>query len=529
MRHARTRRPPVTLLALLAVMAVATPTTVWLLVRPERTANVIDGSRAEDRAGRAARPEDRCAGQPLSASHELRGMWLTTVRNLDFPSRPGLDEETVKAEYRGWLDLAQRLNHNAIFVHVRPSGDAFWPSDFAPWSDWLTGRRDGVGPGWDPLQFMVNEAHARNLEFHAWFNPYKGSQIGDPNQLQPDHPLRKHPEWQVVFPATGSESRLYYNPGIPEARKFVEDSILEVVRRYDVDGVHFDDFFYPYPVSGQDFPDDPTFTQFGTGFASKGDWRRDNVNRFVQETGQRIKQIKPWVKYGISPFGIWRNNRTDPAGSATKGLQSFDEIYADTRLWVKQQWLDYIAPQLYWNIGFEAADYAKLLPWWADLIHGTKVQLYIGQADYRVGQSGAWSDPEELNREMALNRQYKVSGSIHFSARNLRDDKLGAVARYRDALNAAPALVPPMAGLPSSPPKPPTGLTARGGQLSWRSPATSFAIYKVDQASGTAKLVGTTRATSWTDRSSRAGTYCVTALDRSWNEGEPSAPVTDSP
>src|SRR5262249_42350657 len=203
------------------------------------------------------------AGQPLSAPRELRGMWLTTVRNLDFPSRPGLDEESFKAEYRGWLDLAQRLNHNAIFVQVRPSGDAFWPSKYAPWSDWLTGRRDGVGPGWDPLQFMIGEAHARNLEFHAWFNPYKASQIGDPNQLQPDHPLRQRPEWQVTYPASGSESRLYYNPGIPEARKFVEDSMLEVVRRYDIDGVHFDDFFYPYPVSGQDFPDDATFAQYG--------------------------------------------------------------------------------------------------------------------------------------------------------------------------------------------------------------------------------------------------------------------------
>ncbi len=516
-------------MVLLAVLAVATPTTVWLLVRPERAANVIDTSRADDRAGRAARPEDRCAGQPLTAPRELRGMWLTTVRNLDFPSRPGLDEETVKAEYRGWLDLAQRLNHNAIFVHVRPSGDAFWPSRYAPWSDWLTGRRDGIGPGWDPLQFMVNEAHARNLEFHAWFNPYKASQIADPNQLAPDHPLRQRPEWQVIFPASGSESRLYYNPGIPEARKFVEQSMLEVVHRYDIDGVHFDDFFYPYPVSGQDFPDDAAFAQFGTGFASKADWRRDNVNRLVQEMSQQIKQIKPWVKFGISPFGIWRNNRTDPAGSPTRGLQGYDEIFADTRLWVKRQWLDYIAPQLYWNIGFDVADYAKLLAWWSDVIKGTRVQLYVGQADYRVGQSGVWQDPDELNRQLTLNRQFPVSGSIHFSAKNLRDDKLGAVTRYRDALTATPALVPAMAGLPSNPPRPPTGLTARGGQLSWHSSATSFAVYKVDSAGTAARLVGTTRATTWVDKSAGTGTYCVTALDRSWSEGAPTAAVTDSP
>jgi uncharacterized lipoprotein YddW (UPF0748 family) len=282
-------------------------------------------------------------------------------------------------------------------------------------------------------------------------------------------------------------------------------------------------------VSGQDFPDTATFTQFGTGFADKGDWRRDNVNRFVQETGQQIKQVKPWVKFGISPFGIWRNDRTDPAGSPTRGLQSFDEIYADTRRWVKQQWVDYIVPQLYWNIGFEVADYAKLLPWWSEVVRGTKVQLYVGQADYRVGQTGAWQDPDELNRQLALNRQYKVSGSIHFSAKSLRDDKLGAVSRYRDALNATPALVPAMAGLPSNPPKPPTALTARAGQLTWHSSATSFAVYKVDLGAAVAKLVATTRSTSWVDKSPSTGTYCVTALDRSWNEGAPTAPVTDSP
>jgi uncharacterized lipoprotein YddW (UPF0748 family) len=527
------------------VVTLLASASMWYFTRSPARPGTSAARAGDPRAARADRPADTCAGVPVDAPHELRGMWLTTVRNTDWPSRPGLDQATLKAEFRGWLDLAQHLNHNAIFVQVRPSGDAFWPSQFAPWSDWLTGRRDGVGPGWDPLAFMVAETHARNMEFHAWFNPYKASQIADPNALQPDNPLRKHPDWQVTFPASGPDARLYYNPGIPAARSFVEDSILETVRRYDIDGVHFDDFFYPYPVKGQQFPDDATFTQYGKGFTDKAAWRRDNVDRLVQETDQRIKALKPWVKFGISPFGIWRNDTTDPAGSPTRGLQSYDEIFADTRLWVSKGWLDYIVPQLYWNIGFAVADYAKLLPWWSRAVEGTGVQLYIGQADYRVGQAGAWADPGELERQLRLNARYGVLGSIHFTANNLRADPLGAVTRYRNALNAGPALVPAMGRLPSHPPAPPSRVSARrtagtgstastavagpAGStvtLTWHGGnATSFAVYRVDGAR--ARLVGTTRSATWTDRAPDAGpaAYCVSGLDRSSNEGAASAPV----
>jgi uncharacterized lipoprotein YddW (UPF0748 family) len=470
-----------------------------------------------------------CAGRPLDAPRQLRGMWIATVSNIDWPSRPGLDEEKVKAEYRGWLDLAQQRGHNAVFVQVRPSGDAFWPSSYAPWSGWLTGRKDGLGPGWDPMEFLVSEAHARNLEFHAWFNPYKASQSGNPADLPPNHPLRVHPEWSATFPKGGKGSRLYYNPGIPEARKFVEDSMLEAVARYDVDGVHFDDFFYPYPVKGQDFPDDATFKQYGAGFATKADWRRDNVNKLVAEMNQRVKEVKPWVKFGISPFGIWRNRTTDSLGSPTRGLQSFDAIYADTRLWVKEEWLDYIVPQLYWHIGFDIADYAKLLPWWSDVVKDTRVQLYIGQADYRVGQKGAWSDPAELDRQLALNSKYPVSGSIHFSARQVRADRLGAVSRYATAHYARPALVPVMGHMPPNPPVAPEVTEAsrdgaNGVTLAWRAgdgprPA-GYAVFKVDGE--TARLVATTRGTTWVDRTvgtPGAYSYCVAALDRLWNLG----------
>ncbi|WP_246001391.1 glycoside hydrolase family 10 protein [Allorhizocola rhizosphaerae] len=486
----------------------------------------------------AAAPPFTCAGRTATGARQLRGMWLTTISNRDWPSKPGLDEKTVKAEFRSWLDLAQRMNHNAIFVHVRPSGDAFWPSRFAPWSYWLTGRADGRSPGWDPMAFMVAETHARSMEFHAWFNPYKAGQTGKLDGLAPDHPLRRHPEWAVTYPgpAESSSARIYYNPGIPEARRFVEDSILEVAEKYDIDGIHFDDFFYPYPSGEQDFPDDDAFARYGAG-ASRDDWRRANVNVFVQETYTRIKQIKPWVKFGISPFGIWRNKSTDARGSATSGLQSYDAIYADTRLWVTNGWLDYIVPQLYWHIGFEVADYSVLLPWWSKLVSGTNVQLYIGQADYRIGQKGVWGDPAELERQLALNRDHQVSGSIHFSARQVRDDPLGAVSRYRDAHYGTPALVPAMPHLPGVRPQPPAIAGAKRADatvtLTWRAdskPAnTRHAIYRVDMsgqdpAQLLATVAGGTR--TWVDKTAEPGrpyAYCVTTLDRLWNES-PASP-----
>ena len=381
---------------------------------------------------------DPCAPARLIAPRELRGMWLTTVSNSDWPSKPGLPEAQVKQEYLAWLDLAVKLNHNAIFVHVRPSGDAFWPSQYAPWSYWLTGSKLGADPGWDPMPFMVSEAHKRGLEFHAWFNPYKASQEDAIAKLPPNHPLRAHPDWAITYPLTGNGRRLYYDPGIPEARTFVEDSILEVVSKYDIDGVHFDDFFYPYPAKGQAFPDTKSYAIYGGG-AKLADWRRTNVNLLVQEMDKRIKTIKPWVKFGISPFGIWRNADTDARGSKTNGLQSYDAIYADTRKWVQEGWLDYIVPQLYWNIGFEVADYAILLKWWTNLTKGTKVQLYIGQADYRIGQSGAWKDPTQLDQQIALNQAAGVPGSVHFTAGDLLADRLGAVTTYRNARNATPA------------------------------------------------------------------------------------------
>ncbi|WP_433383385.1 glycoside hydrolase family 10 protein [Actinoplanes sp. CA-142083] len=484
----------------------------------------------------------KCGNVPVTATREVRGMWLTTVLNIDFPSKPGLGEAQIKAEYDKWLDLAVAQHHNAIFVHVRPSGDAFWPSDYAPWSEWLTGKRDGKSPGWDPLAFMVSEAHARNLEFHAWFNPYRGTQPApdgpgaDFAKLAPNHPLLAHRDWAISYP-TGKNARLYFDPGIPAARKFVEDSMLEAVQKYDIDGVHFDDFFYPYPQSGQDFPDDASYAKYGQG-KSRAQWRRDNVDTLVREMNERIKQLKPWVKFGISPFGIWRNKSSDPAGSASNGLEAYDAIYADTRKWVQQGWVDYIVPQLYWNIGFAKADYAKLLPWWAALVKGTGVQLWIGQGDYRVGEKGAWSNPAEIDRHLALDEKYGVQGEVHYSAKMIRADKLGSVALYSKNHYATPALVPVMKQLPASPPAAPAltkvwraGATRHFDAQAGAGPAAaSWALYRVDGTQ--AKLVATGRTGQQVaDPAPPAGpaTYCLSGLDRSGNEGAIGAPFTASP
>jgi uncharacterized lipoprotein YddW (UPF0748 family) len=484
-----------------------------------------------------------CGGVAAQASRQLRGMWLTTVYNIDFPSRPGLTPQQVKAEYEGWLDLAVRQRHNAIFVHVRPSGDAFWPSAYAPWSEWLTGKRDNVAPGWDPMAFMIDRAHARNLEFHAWFNPYRGSQPGpsgagaDFAELAPRHPLLTHRDWAVAYPR-GKTGRFYFDPGNPQARRFVEDAMLEAVRKYDVDGVHFDDFFYPYPERGEDFPDGASYAKWGNG-ASRAQWRRTNVDTLVREMHERIKQVKPWVKFGISPFGIWRNRDTDRGGSDSSGLQAYDAIYADTRKWVREGWLDYIVPQLYWHIGFGRADYAKLLPWWTALVRGSGVQLYIGQADYRVGEKGAWSNPAELDRHLALDEKAGVQGEVHYSAKQVRADRLGSTTRYRDRHYAAPALVPVMPQLPAAPPAAPTltGATrAPDGSLRFatatgRGPAaTSWALYRTSGAAATLVATGRT-GTPVTDPTPPATpvSYCLSGLDRSGNEGPLSQPVTAPP
>ncbi|MEV8587268.1 family 10 glycosylhydrolase [Streptomyces sp. NPDC051180] len=362
---------------------------------------------------------------------EFRGMWLATVANRDWPSRAGLTAARQRAELLAHLDTAVRRRLNTVVLQVRPTADALWPSPYEPWAQCLTGVQ-GRDPGWDPLGTAVREAHARGLELHAWFNPYRVANHTDPTLLVPSHPARLHPEWVVPY-----GGKLYYDPGLPEVRSFVQNAMLDAVRRYEVDAVHWDDYFYPYPVAGQVFADDTAYARYGGGFPDRASWRRNNIDLLVSEMSARIKEARPDVAFGVSPFGVWRNAATDPEGSDTRaGIQTYDDLYADTRTWVREGWLDHVVPQLYWNIGLPAADYATLLPWWDRVVRGTGVGLYIGEALYKAGdpaQPAAWQDPEELSRHLALAAGYpSVGGHCFFAAAEVASDPIGAMSTVVD-------------------------------------------------------------------------------------------------
>ncbi|MFB7994694.1 glycoside hydrolase family 10 protein [Streptomyces sp. NPDC056002] len=379
-------------------------------------------------AGLAAGDATAATAGRAPVASDMRGMWLATVANVDWPSKPGLSAARQRTELIAHLDTAVGRHLNAVVFQVRPTADALWPSPYEPWSEVLTGVQ-GRSPGWDPLGTAVTEAHRRGLELHAWFNPYRVANHTDLSRLVSTHPARLHPDWVVPY-----GGKLYYNPGLPDVRTFVQDAMLDAVSRYDIDAVHWDDYFYPYPVAGQVFDDDDAYAAYGGNFPDRDAWRRDNTDRLVREMAASVKRIRPRTQFGISPFGVWRNAATDPLGSDTRaGVQTYDDLHADTRKWVRERWIDYICPQVYWNIEFAAADYAKLVPWWSDVARGTGVRLYVGEALYKAGdpaQPAAWQDPAELSRHLTFAESYpQVNGHVFFSATEVGTDRIGAMAR----------------------------------------------------------------------------------------------------
>ncbi|MFD9409593.1 glycoside hydrolase family 10 protein [Streptomyces sp. NPDC059989] len=363
-----------------------------------------------------------------AATAEFRGMWVASVSNVDWPSESGLSAREQRAELIGLLDSAVRRRLNVVILQVRPAADALWPSKLEPWSQWLTGEQ-GVDPGWDPLGTAVTEAHARGLELHAWFNPYRVANHTDPDRLAPEHPARLNPDWTVEY-----GGKLFYNPGLPEVRLFVQDAMFDAVSRYPVDGVHWDDYFYPYPADGEYFDDDEAYEEYGADFPTRAAWRRNNTDTLVREMSERLRKVRPAARFGVSPFAVWRNSDKDPSGSPTRaGLGTYDDLYADTRKWVTEGWIDYIVPQAYWQIGHPTADYADIVPWWARTVAGTGVDLYVGEALYRCdadSPTAAWRDPAELSRHVRFARQYpEVRGHAYFSAKQVAADPNGAMAR----------------------------------------------------------------------------------------------------
>ncbi|MBP1964480.1 family 10 glycosylhydrolase [Paenibacillus aceris] len=475
---------------------------------------------------------------------ELRAAWIASVENIDWPQKGVVTPEAQKQSFTALLDDLAKMGMNAVVVQVKPTADAFYPSEYGPWSEYLTGEQ-GKDPGYDPLAFMVEEAHKRNMEFHAWFNPYRVSMKDKIENLVANHPARQHPDWVVSY-----GGKLYYNPGVPAVKDFVIGSIMEVVRNYDIDSVHMDDYFYPYVVDGKDFPDDATYQAYGAAFPNKGDWRRDNVNKLVHELSTAIKHEKSYVKFGISPFGVWRNLADDPTGSdTTAGQRNYDDLYADTRTWIHEGWIDYITPQIYWNFGFTAAAYEKLIDWWTKETQGTNVHLYIGHAVYKINANNeAWENPDELPNQLKYNLNFEgVKGSMHFSAKDLQTNPLGIKDRLTNDSYKLPALIPSMPWIDATAPEQPKLDTVSKGSagidLSWKdaegSDAAYYVIYRFDGSQGgsidnPAQIAGIVRKQSsnvqhYTDNKAVEGnlyTYAVTAVDRVHNESVASNYVT---
>ncbi len=353
------------------------------------------------------------ADAPSAAPKDFRAVWVSTIYHLDYPSSTTTDPAKLKSEADEILDNCKKMGMTAVILQVRPSGDALYPSEIYPWSQHLTGAQ-GVAPadGFDPLEYWVTEAHARGMELHAWINPYRVTRSGsaDYNSLSSDNPALLHPDWVVKH----SDGNYYLDPGIPEVRQLVVDGAVELVENYDIDGIHLDDYFYP----GTNFDDADTYAQYGSGFSNIGDWRRDNVNKLVQELDAAIHKADPDCSFGISPFGIWANASSMAGGSSTNGNQTYSSHYADTRKWVKEGWVDYICPQIYWEIGHSLADYETLARWWADVVKGTGVDLYIGMADYKAGNSSAsspWHGTDAITDQIALNARIpEITGEVHF-------------------------------------------------------------------------------------------------------------------
>jgi len=411
-----------------------------------------------------------CSGAyaQVAPKYEFRAVWVATVNNIDWPSKPGLTTEQQKNEVIDILNMHSLNGMNAIIMQVRPASDAFYKSDFEPWSRYLTGTQGKApSPFYDPLQFWIEQCHLRNMEFHAWLNPFRVAQNAN-EPLFANHIAFKHPEWIVNY-----GDKLYFDPGIPQAREFVIKVVTDIVSRYDVDAIHFDDYFYPYPLK-EDFPDQSSFALYNRGFleGQKAFWRRDNVDLLIQALSENIKKTKPWVKFGISPFGVWRNKADDPDGSeTTAGTTNYDHLYADILKWQKNGWIDYCLPQLYWQIGHSSVDFVGLSKWWA--AHAYNRAMYIGQAVYKLEANSTipeWKDPDQLVKQIQVIRQIpSLGGSAFYSSVHFKRDLFGFDQSLREKLYKSPALVPTMPWIDNMKPEPPTHFKKRGHRLKWKS------------------------------------------------------------
>lgn len=463
---------------------------------------------------------------------EFRGAWIQVV-NGQFR---GIPTEKLKQTLIDQLNSLQGAGINAIIFQVRPEADALYASQLEPWSRFLTGvQGQAPSPYWDPMQFMIDECHKRGMEFHAWINPYR-VKTSLKSELAANHLYNIHPEWFVTY-----NNQLYFDPALPESRRHICMVVADIVSRYDVDAIHMDDYFYPYPAKGVDFPDDASFARYGGGFTNRADWRRSNVNILIQKIHETIRGLKPWVKFGISPFGIYRNEKNDPLGSKTNGLQNYDDLYADVLLWARNGWVDYNIPQIYWQIGHPAADYETLVKWWAKNTENRP--LFIGQSVMNTVQNADPKNPSinQLPRKMALERAYQtIGGSCQWPASAVVEN----AGKYRDALvqeyHKYPALVPVFDFMDDKAPgkvrKVKKVWTEDGYMLFWTAPkakdemdrAVQYVVYRFDgkekvNIDDASHIVAITRNNFYKlpyDDGKTKYRYVVTALDRLHNESK---------
>lgn len=468
--------------------------------------------------------------------HEMRAVWIATVENIDWPSVKGLTTDQQKAEMVELLDLVKEYNMNTVVFQIRPDADALYYSELEPWSEWLSGKQ-GVAPDpyYDPLDFTIAECRKRGLDVHVWLNPYRAIQNIEKTVAAENHVTNTHPEWFLNY-----GNKKYFDPGIPEARNHVARVVSDLIRRYDIDAIHFDDYFYPYRIANVEFPDQNSFATYPNGFTSKDDWRRNNVDLIIKQLHDSIKSINPTVEFGISPFGVWKNNTTDPAGSATKaGVTNYDDLYADILLWQKEGWIDYVTPQLYWYIGKTVADYAILADWWSKNTYGC--QLYIGQAPFLINTNSrdeAWKTSDEIIKQIKLNRNYpNIGGSMFFSAKFMKNNPQGIKENLKQEMYRFPALTPSNprveAVKPAIPEQPAIQKKRKAFELSWKKGDNNrmFVVYKyskksnlnIDNPENIWKVTSDQSVLIEKSRTTKTSKYkyAVTAISSTHHESEP--------
>ncbi|MDP5172463.1 MAG: family 10 glycosylhydrolase [Bacteroidia bacterium] len=474
---------------------------------------------------------------PTPPKYEFRAVWVATFHNIDWPSDKGLPSPQQKEEYQALVQRQKTNGMNALLVQIRPSGDAFYPSRFAPWSEFVTGKQ-GVPPSpyYDPLAFMVEETHAANMEFHAWMNPFRAISHKRFSSVDQSNAALRHPEWCFDY-----GERTYFNPGLPEVRDYLIQIVMEVVKNYDIDGVHFDDYFYPYEEPGNPFVGDlNTFRTYGAGFDDIHDWRRHTLDLFIRDLSDSIRSVKPWVKFGVSPVGIWRNKKDDPRGSATSSSHTaYDMLHADVRFWLVKGWIDYVAPQLYWSTSHPLANFNELLPWWAANSFGRHV--YVGHAAFKLEEniSRYWVNPSQLPLQLTLRRemQERIQGGVFYSAHSFESNPHGLEDMLRNNFHRFPAFAPPMPWKDPLPPLAVTELEARRNLsnvlLSWNPPtaaadgdtASLYAIYRfrsseAEDLTRMDRLLGLSSQPFFIDQRPLGAScyYLVTSMDRLHNE-----------